>query len=353
MRPLSADARGRSPTRSADSRAAGDVTDHLAQRSGGDPFFLEEALRDLVERGRPREERRQVEMAVTEDELAVPPSSRARCRRGSTASIRRHARCSPRRRDRQDIRASAPREARPARAAPAGAHRPAASRPIVEVRRRPNPECRFRHGLVQEVAYASLVEPTRRKLHKRVGEALEEIHRESPEESFGLLARHFSEADVPDKAVEYLLKAGDRARSSTRIRKPSSTTAERGAFLGRSGTRARARHALQDGLHLPPRVRLRERGGDVRRGVLVPGRRGARLAPTEHLSTAVRSPTPSSPARVLDRGPEVAEQLFEGLLMIDAELSPPVHGDDMRVSATGSRTSSACARTCAGATASR
>ena len=50
---------------------------------------------------------------------------------------------------------------------------------IVEKRRRPNPEYRFRHGLVQEVAYASLVDSKRRKLHKRVGEALEDIYKES------------------------------------------------------------------------------------------------------------------------------------------------------------------------------
>ena len=48
---------------------------------------------------------------------------------------------------------------------------------IVEVRRRPAPEYRFRHGLVQEVAYASLLEPARRKLHRSVGEALEDALR--------------------------------------------------------------------------------------------------------------------------------------------------------------------------------
>ena len=45
---------------------------------------------------------------------------------------------------------------------------------IVEVRRRPAPEYRFRHGLVQEVAYNSLLEPARRSLHRRIGEALEQ-----------------------------------------------------------------------------------------------------------------------------------------------------------------------------------
>ena len=50
---------------------------------------------------------------------------------------------------------------------------------IYEKSRRPNPEYRFRHGLVQEVTYSSLVE-SKRRLHKRAGEALEEIYEESP-----------------------------------------------------------------------------------------------------------------------------------------------------------------------------
>ena len=115
---------------------------------------------------------------------------------------------------------------------------------IVEVRRRPNPEYRFRHGLVQEVAYASLVETTRKKLHKRVGEALEEIYRESPEESYALLARHFSEADVPDKAVDYLLKAGDRARSIYADQEALEHYRKARTFLGQLGDEARARDTL-------------------------------------------------------------------------------------------------------------
>src|SRR4029078_6724398 len=42
-----------------------------AQRSGGNSFFLEEALRDLVERGALVKRDGKWEMAVTEDELAI------------------------------------------------------------------------------------------------------------------------------------------------------------------------------------------------------------------------------------------------------------------------------------------
>jgi ABC-type transport system substrate-binding protein/class 3 adenylate cyclase len=85
---------------------------------------------------------------------------------------------------------------------------------VVEERGGAAPEYRFRHGLVQEVAYGSLVEARRRDLHRLVGEALLELHPDSPVETYGLLARHFAEADEPDRAVEYLLKAGDAARAA-------------------------------------------------------------------------------------------------------------------------------------------
>ena len=84
---------------------------------------------------------------------------------------------------------------------------------VVEERSGAAPEYRFRHGLVQEAAYGTLLEARRRELHLRVGEALVELHRDSPAEVYGLLAHHFAEADEPERAVEYLLKAGDAARA--------------------------------------------------------------------------------------------------------------------------------------------
>ena len=75
------------------------------------------------------------------------------------------------------------------------------------------PEYRFRHGLLQEVAYEGLLDAHRRELHLRVGEALGELYGESTGEIDGLLAHHFSEADDPDRAIHYLLRAGDAARA--------------------------------------------------------------------------------------------------------------------------------------------
>src|ERR671937_832419 len=48
------------------------VAELLAERAGGNPFFLEEAVRDLVERGALRRDNGHWTLAVGEDELAVP-----------------------------------------------------------------------------------------------------------------------------------------------------------------------------------------------------------------------------------------------------------------------------------------
>src|SRR4029079_15716362 len=62
-----------------------------------------------------------------------------------------------------------------------------------------------------------------------------------------------------------------------------------------------------------------------------------RLAPTEHLSPAVSKPDAAVPGHVYStEGLKITEQLFKGLLMIDAELNVlPSMADNMRVSSDG------------------
>jgi tetratricopeptide (TPR) repeat protein len=69
----------------------------------------------------------------------------------------------------------------------------------------------FRHALVQEAAYGSLLKHDRRQLHQLVGEALERAADEL-EEAEALLALHFSQAGATAQALPYLIKAGHQAR---------------------------------------------------------------------------------------------------------------------------------------------
>jgi ABC-type oligopeptide transport system substrate-binding subunit/class 3 adenylate cyclase len=79
-------------------------------------------------------------------------------------------------------------------------------------RRWPQPEFRFRHALIQETAYRTLLSEQRTRLHRRAAEWLEERYAERDAEVLGLLAYHWLRGEDEDKAADYLLRAGDKAR---------------------------------------------------------------------------------------------------------------------------------------------
>ena len=79
-------------------------------------------------------------------------------------------------------------------------------------RRWPQPEYRFRHALIQETAYRTLLAEQRKRLHRRAAEWLEERYAERDSEALGLLAYHWLRAEDEAKAADYLLRAGDKAR---------------------------------------------------------------------------------------------------------------------------------------------
>jgi ABC-type transport system substrate-binding protein/class 3 adenylate cyclase len=315
------------------------VAELLTERSGGNPFFPEETIRDLVERGALQRENGNWTLAVAENELAVPAlvqgALQARLDRldPATREVLSLAAVIGRTFGVPLLEKLVPRE----QLMPALTELQRLDL-IYEKSRRPNPEYRFRHGLVQEVAYSSLVDSKRRKLHKRVGEALEEIYKESPEESYALLARHFSEADEPEKAVEYLLKAGDAARAIYADREALEHYRKARAFLARTGDERRARDTLFKmalTYHLAFDFENAEEMYDEAFCCRVDAE--ARHEPTERLETAVYRPETVVPGHVYStEGLKITEHLFRGLLMIDGELNVlPSMADNLRVSNDG------------------
>jgi ABC-type transport system substrate-binding protein/class 3 adenylate cyclase len=79
-------------------------------------------------------------------------------------------------------------------------------------RRWPQPEYGFRHALIQETAYRTLLADQRTRLHRRAAEWLEERYAGRDTEVLGLLAYHWLRAEDEEKAAGYLLRAGDKAR---------------------------------------------------------------------------------------------------------------------------------------------
>jgi oligopeptide transport system substrate-binding protein len=339
LRPLPGDASRTLVDDTADGELPEAVAELLVERAGGNPFFLEEAFRDLVERGALTRSNGSWVLAVSADELAVPALVQG-------ALQARLDRLEPATREVVSLAAVIGRTFGVPlleKLVPRAELRDALVDLqrldlIVETRRRPTPEYRFRHGLVQEVAYATLVEPTRRQLHLRVGEALEDLYRGSLEEVYDVLARHFSEADRPEKAVDYLLAAGDAARRIYADQEALGHYRKARAFLARLGDERRARDTLFKmalAYHLASDFEQAEKTYDEAFCCRVEDAPVREL--TARVETAALPPDEISPGDVYTtEGGQFISHLFQGLLQVDRELNVvPAMADNMRVSDDG------------------
>ena len=75
----------------------------------------------------------------------------------------------------------------------------------------PEIEYLFRHALVQEAAYETLVKTERKRLHRAAGEALEWLYPERADELAAILAHHFAAAGDDEKGVAYSRRAARKA----------------------------------------------------------------------------------------------------------------------------------------------
>ena len=76
----------------------------------------------------------------------------------------------------------------------------------------------FKHALTQEVAYDSLLQAQRRTLHARVVTALEGLAQDRLAEQFERLAHHALRGEVWDKALAYCRQAGEKAMARSAYR---------------------------------------------------------------------------------------------------------------------------------------
>jgi predicted ATPase len=78
----------------------------------------------------------------------------------------------------------------------------------------------FKHALVQDAAYGTLLRERRQKLHSRIVEVLEQQFPERASVEPELLARHLTEAGRVEAATSYWLKAGHRAAERSADEEP-------------------------------------------------------------------------------------------------------------------------------------
>ena len=76
----------------------------------------------------------------------------------------------------------------------------------------PQATYRFKHALIQDAAYQSLLRSTRQQYHQRIAQVLEAHFPETAETQPELLAHHYTEAGLAEHAIPYWQQAGEHAR---------------------------------------------------------------------------------------------------------------------------------------------
>jgi tetratricopeptide (TPR) repeat protein/regulation of enolase protein 1 (concanavalin A-like superfamily) len=85
---------------------------------------------------------------------------------------------------------------------------------VYEERAVPELEYSFWHVLTQETAYNTILSRRRREFHRKVAEGYEALYASRIDEYYEELAYHYSRSDDSQKALHYLVKAGDKSKEA-------------------------------------------------------------------------------------------------------------------------------------------
>src|SRR6516162_3882418 len=186
----------------------------LIERTEGNPFFLEESVRTLIETKVLVGERGRYRLAKPLDDVQVPATVEAVL----AARIDRLPGD-----DKRLLQVAAV----IGQGVPFALLQPIAELPDDELRQGlahlraaeflyesnlfPELEYTFKHALTHDVAYRGLLQERRRALHARCVAALEQVGQDRIAEQVDRLAHHAFRAEAWDKAVAYLRQAGTRA----------------------------------------------------------------------------------------------------------------------------------------------
>ena len=191
-----------------------DVLAQITSKTDGIPLFVEELTRTVLESGLLRDLGDHLELIGAPAALAIPStlqdSLMARLDRlASAKELAQIGACIGREFD-HDLLAAVSRLQEPTFSE--ALVRLVGSDLVLRRGQPPNATYAFRHALIQDVAYATLLKSRRVELHARIAAALEAQFPAIVERQPELLARHLSEAGIHDRAVDGWLRAGRLAR---------------------------------------------------------------------------------------------------------------------------------------------
>jgi class 3 adenylate cyclase/predicted ATPase len=190
-----------------------ELLDQIVARTDGVPLFIEELTKTVLESGLLREADDRYELTGPLPSLAIPSTLHASllARLDRLASVK----------DVAQIGAAIGREftytlisavaALPERDLNAALAQLVRAELIFQRGVPPDATYQFKHALVQDTSYASLVRSRRQQLHGQIARALEERFPDSVATEPETLAHHFTEGGLTESALGYWLKAGQRA----------------------------------------------------------------------------------------------------------------------------------------------
>ncbi len=199
----------------------------IARRTEGNPFFVEEVVRSLIDQGAIEERNGRLRVTELIDRVVIPSTiqevimSRVDQLPDRTKHVLQVAAVVGRTffhriiaevlADEPDLASEIERLKDRQLVRERNTHRTAAARRLSF---RPEVEYAFTHALVQETLYEAILQRTRKDLHRRVARAIETVFQDRLPDFYGMLAYHFSRAEDLDAAEDYLFKAGDEAARS-------------------------------------------------------------------------------------------------------------------------------------------
>ena len=208
----------------------------IIERTGGNPFFMEETVQVLLDEGALVREGAAVRLTKALGELKIPPTVQAilaaridRLPAGEKDLLQTLAvigREFPVSLVRVVAGNSADELGRMLDALQLGEF-------IYEQPAAGDVEYTFKHALTQEVAYNSILSDRRKRLHERTGAAIETLYTASLDDHVSELAHHYSRSGNPDKAVEYLRRAGLQALARSAYQEALGQLSAAIEFLGR------------------------------------------------------------------------------------------------------------------------
>jgi class 3 adenylate cyclase/tetratricopeptide (TPR) repeat protein len=186
----------------------------------GNPFFLEETVRTLVETKALAGERGRYRLTQPAQALQVPPTVQAmlaaRIDRLPPEDKRLLQTASVVGKDVPFVVLQAIAEL-PDETLRRGVDHLQAAEFLYETGLFPDLEYSFKHALTHEVTYSGLLQERRRELHARIVDAIETLHRERLGEQIDRLAHHAFRGELREKAVHYLRQAGLKAAARSAL----------------------------------------------------------------------------------------------------------------------------------------